>query len=192
MDRSHRASEPHVSLLTFASHTWCWACLCVCVPFHALFSPSLCEAAPSVSKFICHTSSGLVWSRERLHTLFMSLTAETRLEVCVCLWVCFRLFTDSMYLIVFCSSLILFLHVRVYTLAYMFVLHTRVKKCACIRNICTWLCVCIRKRVSICVFTQRQHVSDIFILTWYVYACVCLHFPWHVWICVYLCPPMRT
>ena len=101
-------------------------CPCVCVPFHALFSPSLCEAAPSVSNFICHTSSGLVWSRGSLHTLFMCLTAESRLEVCVCLWVCVWLFTYSMYLCVY-TSVNLFLHVCVYTLAYMFVLLTRVK-----------------------------------------------------------------
>lgn len=58
-------------------------CVCVHITFHALFSPSLCEAGPSVSKFICHTSSGLVWSRERLHILFMSLTAEAGLGRCV-------------------------------------------------------------------------------------------------------------
>lgn len=127
MDRSLQASEPHVSLLTFASHTWCWACLpvcvCVCVfvSFHALFSQTLCEAAPSVSKFICHTSSGLVWSRGRLHTLFTCVTAETGLEVCVFMYV--HRLTWSTYLSV-CSSMILFLYVCVYTSTYMFALHT--------------------------------------------------------------------
>lgn len=101
MDRSHRASEPHVSLLTLASHTWCWACVCVHVPFHALFSPSLCEAAPSVSKFICHTSSGLVQSRESLHTLFMQakgvcVRVREGQSVFISVYVCVCLFTYSM------------------------------------------------------------------------------------------------
>lgn len=56
------------------------------VPFHALFSPSLCEAAPSVSKFICHTSVGPVGDRGKRHTLFMCLSRNTAGGVRVCVF----------------------------------------------------------------------------------------------------------
>ena len=80
IDRSHWASEPHVFSIRLP-HQVLSMPVCVCAPFHALFSPSPCETVPSVSKFICHTSGGLVWSRGEPHTLLMAMI-ETQLKVC--------------------------------------------------------------------------------------------------------------
>lgn len=167
-------------------------CVCVHVPFHALFSPSLCEAAPSVSKFICHTSSGLVWSRGRQHTLFMSDCRNTAGGLCVYEFVCVCDYLHAACMQVFALS---WFHSFVR-------LHFSLRVCAphtCEKvHVHTYPCVCeiafaaMNMCVSVCLFTQRQRVSDMFMPTWNVYACMCLHSSWHVWICVYLWAPMDT
>lgn len=145
----------------------------MCVPFHALFSPSPREAAPSVSKFICDTSSGLVWSRGRLHTLFTSASAETR---CVCVCVCCYLHTlcTEVFALLWFSSFIC-----VFTLGPTCLYFSHMKKCAwthlymhlqpyaCVCPFaCVWhfyayvLCLCIRvftlllTCVNVCVFVH--------------------------------------
>lgn len=150
----------------------------MCVPFHALFSPSPREAAPSVSKFICDTSSGLVWSRGRLHTLFTSASAETR---CVCV----LLFTYTVYWSV-CSSVILFLHLCVYTGAYMFVLLTHVKKCAW-----THLYMHLQPYACVCPFACLLRMCVTFLCLCVMFMHTCVYAPPDMCECVRLCAPMR-
>lgn len=151
----------------------------MCVPFHALFSPSPREAAPSVSKFIRDTSSGLVWSRGRLHTLFTSASAETRWEVCVC--VCVAIYIHCVLkCLLFCDSLpsSVCLHLGLHVCTS----HTCEKVCVhTSAHASAAICVC----ASFCMFAKN--VCDIFMLVCYVYAYVCLRSSWHVWMCASLC-----
>lgn len=148
----------------------------MCVPFHALFSPSPREAAPSVSKFICDTSSGLVWSRGKAaHIIHVCVCRDT---VCVC--VCVLLFTYTVYWSV-CSSVILFLHLCVYTGAYMFVLLTHEKVCVDTSvHASAAICMC----VSFCMCVTFLCLCVMFMHT-------CVYAPPDMCECVRLCAPMR-
>lgn len=82
IDRSHRASEPHVSLLTFASHTWCWVRLCVSTYLFMPYLAHRCVKQRQVLASLFVTLAVAWYEAEKGCTHYSCLTAGTRLEVC--------------------------------------------------------------------------------------------------------------
>lgn len=102
-----------------------------------------------------------------------------------CVSVCVLLFTYTVYWSV-CSSVILFLHLCVYTWAYMFVLLTHVKKCAC-AHLYMHLQPYARVRPFACL--PRMCVTFLCLCVMFMHTCV--YAPPDMCECVRLCAPMR-